>query len=165
MDLHRVNTIKGNFEKERIKLNFSQEIMDAIEKILHQYGENGMLHAPYQGNRDAIIPEELFAILQVSNGISERMCLPDSGEKEEIGWIFYPYEMMLEWTTFYQANYGIEGVIFSEDGADGVYCLKPNGTVTCFYGVDDEEIQVADTLWDFLGGHSHFAGKEGNNIC
>ena len=47
MDLHRVNTIKGNFEKERIKLNFSKEIMDAIEKILHKYGENGMVNAPY----------------------------------------------------------------------------------------------------------------------
>ena len=124
--------------------------MDYIDRILHQYNGEILLHAPYKGKRDSGIPEELYSILYVSDGISETMCLPNTNEKIEIGWIVYSHEMILEWTAFYAMNYGIKGIVFSDNGADCVYCIKPNGTITCFSGIDGEETQIADTLWNFF---------------
>lgn len=50
--------------------------------------------------------------MRITNGISEIMCLPDTNEKIEIGWIIYSHEVMVEWTSFYVANYGIKGQCF-----------------------------------------------------
>lgn len=130
--------------------------MDYINRISHQYGGEILLHAPYNGKKDENIPQEIYSILCVSNGISETMCLPGTNEKVEIGWIIYSYEMMLKWTAFYATNYGIKGIVFSDDGADCIYCIKLNGTITCFNSIDNDEAQIADTLWDFFGDKSGF---------
>lgn len=44
----------------------------------------------------------------------------------------------------------IKGDRFSDDGGDCVYCIKPDGAITCFNSMDNDETQIADTLWDFL---------------
>ncbi len=124
--------------------------MDYIDWISHQYGKEIALHAPYKGERDTTIPEEIYSILYVSNGISETMGLPGAEEKIEIGWIVYPHERILEWTAFYAANYGIKGIVFSDDGADCVYYIKANGTIACFNSMVNEETEIADTLWSFF---------------
>lgn len=124
--------------------------MDYINRISRQYNGQILLHAPYKGEKDKNIPEEIYSILCVSNGISEIMSSPDTDEKIEIGWIIYSREMILEWTAFYATNYDLKGIVFSDDGADCVYCMKPDGTITCFDSMDNEETQIADTLWDFF---------------
>lgn len=124
--------------------------MDYIERISHEYSGNLLLHTPYQGERDKTIPEELYAVLSISNGISETMNLPDTEERIIIGWILYPYEMIQEWTAFYTENYGIKGTVFSDDGAGCPYIIKPDGAITCFNGIDNEEFEIADTLLDFF---------------
>ena len=66
-----------------------------------------------------------------------------------IMWILYSYDEMMIESSFYQENYGIEGFVFADNGAGEPYVLKPDGTITCYNAIDDEEIQVADSLSDF----------------
>lgn len=73
--------------------------------------------------------------------------------------LYIHMEMILEWTSFYTTNYGLKGIIFSDDGADCVYCIKPDGAITCFNSIDKDEIQIADTLWDFFDYTSHLSGN------
>ncbi len=108
--------------------------MDYINRISHQYSRKILLHVHYKGKKGENIRNYVF--------IQHR--------KVETGWIIYSHEMILEWTDFYTANYDIKGIVFSDDGADCVYCIKPDGTITCFSSMDNEEIQIADTLWNFF---------------
>ena len=124
--------------------------MGYIEKISKQYDGNILLHAPYKGEKDANIPEELYSILCITNGISETMCLLDNKEPIVIGWIVYPHDTILEQTAFYTENYGIKGTIFSDDGAGCPYIVKSDGSITSFNGIDHEEYKIADTLSDFF---------------
>ena len=124
--------------------------MDYIEKISGQYDGRILLHAPYKGKKDGNIPEELYSILCISNGILETMCLSDTEEPIVIGWIVYPHDMILEQTAFYTENYGIKGTIFSDDGAGCPYIIKNDRSITSFIGIVDEEYKIADTLSDFF---------------
>lgn len=124
--------------------------MDYISRIRDIYGGNIMLHDPYKGRNEENIPEKLYALLCISNGIGETMLHPKTGKEMKITWIVYPYEMIVEWTAFFAANYGIEGVVFADDGAGDPYIIKSDGTITCFNGIDNEESKIADTLFEFL---------------
>ncbi|MBM6725265.1 hypothetical protein [Pseudoflavonifractor phocaeensis] len=62
-------------------------MMDYIEQISNQYGGEILLHDPYTGEKHENISQEIYSILQISNGISETMRLPNTNEKIEIGWI------------------------------------------------------------------------------
>ena len=130
--------------------------MDCIDRISRRYRGELLLHPPYRGKRDGRVPEELYAILCISDGISETMRLPDTHQRAEVGWILYPHQMILEWTEFYAANYGTEGAVFADDGADCAYCIRPGGTVACISGAEDREARIADTLWDFFGSDTGF---------
>ncbi len=124
--------------------------MDYIEKISRCYKGKILLHSAYTGPKNKMIPEVIYSILSVSNGITETMLLPDTGKKAEISWIIYSHDMILEWTEFYTENYHIKGTVFSDDGADSLFIIKSDGMITCFNCIDNEETKVADTLLDFF---------------
>lgn len=123
--------------------------MDYVRKISALYRENILLHAPYQGDGMENIPGDLETILRVSNGIQETMPNPKTGEKMPITWILYPYDQILEESHFYKMEYGIEGVVFTSDGAGNPYLQKPDGKIVCFHVIDNEETEIADSLSDF----------------
>lgn len=91
--------------------------MDYIKRITHKKSGNLLLHISYKGKKSENIPEELYSILCISDGILETMRLSDNDEKIAIGWILYSHDEILKWTAFYAANYSIEGAVFSGDGA------------------------------------------------
>lgn len=124
--------------------------MDLISMIRSKYKGDVLLHKPYCGRRSDSVPEELYAILCACNGISETITLPGTAEKVTIGWIVYPYEMIMESTAFYAANYGIGGVVFSDDGAGNPFILNPDGSVSCYHPIANEETPQADSLSDFF---------------
>ncbi|OUO93554.1 hypothetical protein B5F39_07615 [Cloacibacillus sp. An23] len=123
--------------------------MDYIEKASRKYGGALSLHPPYEGPEDGRVPEELYSVLRVSDGVSETMNAPGGGETE-IAWIIYTHEMILRWSSFYNENYGVCGAVFSDDGADCVYILKYDGTVACFDCAYNEEFKTAESLSDFF---------------
>lgn len=96
------------------------------------------------------IPEELLNLLRQSNGIKETMVYPDTGRSEEISWIIYSYEEIIKWTNFYKDTYSIEGIVFSDNGADEVYYVKPNGKIYSYDAICGEEAYVADSLQSFF---------------
>ena len=96
------------------------------------------------------IPEELLNLLKQSNGIKETMVNPDTGIPEEISWIIYSYEEIIEWTNFYRDTYSIEGTVFSDNGADEVYYIKPDGKIYSYDAICEEENYVADSLQSFF---------------
>lgn len=123
--------------------------MDYIRKISKMYHGNILLQPPYQGEDFIDIPKEITSILHVSDGICEMMANPKTGEIMPIGWIVYPYEMIRSDTAFYRAEYKIDGIIFSDDGAGNPFILKPDGAVVCFNAIDGEEVKAANSLSAF----------------
>lgn len=123
--------------------------MDFIQAIDRIYEGNILLNAPYEGERPKDIPEEIFAILRVSDGIEETMIHPGTGESLVIERIIYSCEMMREESSFYQEEYGVEGVVFATDGAGDPYILKPDGRVTCLEAAAGEETEAAGSLREF----------------
>ena len=121
-----------------------------IKTISELYQGNILLHPPYLGENTEGIPEELLSILRASNGISETMIHPQSGEKMAVEWIVSPYEIIVSDTAFYRAEYQVEGTVFSSDGAGSFYLLKPNGTVTQLDGIDGMETEKARSLEEFF---------------
>ncbi len=124
--------------------------MDCIAKISEQYNGSISLYPPCKKEISESLPRELHSILCISDGIAETMFLPNTKESITIGWIVYPYDMILEQTAFYAETYGIKGTVFSDDGAGCPYIIKPDGAITCFNGIEGEEFQTADSLSAFF---------------
>ena len=123
--------------------------MDYISKISEMYHGNILLQPLCSKGNIMDIPEEIASILCVSDGIYETMPDPRTGETLLIGWIVCPCEMIRSDTAFYEAEYGIDGVVFSYDGAGNPFILKPDGAVMCFNAIDGEEVKVSNSLSDF----------------
>lgn len=120
-----------------------------IEFLTRHYGEEVRLNEPAK-SIPKMIPQELAEILIESNGIKEVIKIPDKGLDVEVGWIIYPWEMIIEETEMYRSQYNIDGVVFSNDGAGNPYYMKSNGNIykyECIYG---EEILMASLLLHFL---------------
>ena len=123
--------------------------MDFIQAIDNRYEGNILLNPPYEGERPGDIPEEIYEILCISNGIMETMLHPNTGERLSIGWIIYPDEMMREESSFYREEYGIEGVVFATDGAGDPYIFKPDGRIIRLDPTCGEEAEEAGSLREF----------------
>ncbi len=116
--------------------------------IKEMYDNNIMLHNPLQ-IIDFGMPTELLEILSVSDGIEEVVTVGD--RKESIGWILYSCEMIKNNTEYYAMEYGINGYIFSDDGAGNVFVMKEDGSIYLFNAIDGEEDYFAESLvkfWD-----------------
>lgn len=124
--------------------------MEYISRIRELYDGNIILHDPYRDSNKDNIPEALYELLCISNGIGETMRHPGTGEEMMIAWIVYPHEMIAAETRFFVANYGIKGIVFADDGAGDPYLIKPDGTITHFNCIDNQEIKIADTLFDYF---------------
>lgn len=124
--------------------------MEHIYRIQELYDGNIILHAPYTGSNEDNIPEVLYALLRISNGIGETMRNPGTGEEMMIAWIVYPYEIIAAETRFFAATYGLKGVVFANDGAGNPYLIKPDGTITQFNCIDNQETRIANTLFDYF---------------
>ncbi len=117
-----------------------------IGLIKEMYNNRVLLHNPIQ-IADSNMPTEILEILSISNGIEEVITFKD--RKEAIGWILYSYEMIKSDTEFYKAEYGIDGFVFSDDGAGNVYVIKEDGAIYLFNAIDGKEEYYAETLSDF----------------
>jgi len=114
------------------------------------YNGNILFQPPFQKEISEDIPQEIRSILCISNGIQETMTSPQTNQPIVIGWIVYPYDMMISDTAFYRSEYKIEGVVFATDGAGNTFIVKPNGTIMCFNGIENEETKLANSLSDFF---------------
>lgn len=125
--------------------------MDHIKQIFETYNGNILLQPPCQSEISNRIPQEVRSILSISNGIKETMNDPQTKQTVVIGWVIYPYDMMMSDTDFYKTVYKIDGIVFSSDGEGNPFVIKPTGTIVCFNGIDGEETEVADSLLNFFG--------------
>ena len=94
------------------------------------------------------LPEELRLLLSKSNGIKETMIHPKTGKEMAIGWIVYSYDEIIRSTGYYKEEYGLSGVVFSDDGAGNPYYLS-EGKVYEFDPIDIESSLKADSLEAF----------------
>lgn len=122
--------------------------MDFIGEISRLYDGNILPGEPYTGER-ADIPEELFDILRIADGVRETMPNPETCEPIPIAWILYSCEEIIKASEFYRDEYGIKGTVFADDGAGNPYILKSDGSVTLFDAIDGEESTIADSLEEF----------------
>ena len=94
------------------------------------------------------LPKELKELLSQTNGIQEIMVHPQTGEEIVIGWIIYSLDEIKKETQFYKEEYGINGVVFSGDGAGNPYYIS-DGKIYEFDPIDNESIFKADSLEEF----------------
>lgn len=94
------------------------------------------------------LPEELKKLLIQTNGIQEIMIHPQTGEEIVISWIVYSLDEINRETQFYREEYGINGVVFSGDGAGNPYYIS-DGKIFEFDPIDNESILKADSLEEF----------------
>ena len=94
---------------------------------------------------DCDLPEELKSLLKQSNGIQETMIHPKTGEEMVIGWIIYSLDEIVKETKYYKDEYGIDGVVFSGDGAGNPFYLL-DGKVYEFDPIDNESELKADSV-------------------
>ena len=123
--------------------------------IKEMYNNNIRLHNPLQVI-DSGMPTELLEILSVSDGIEEVITVRD--RKESIGWILYSYEMIKNNTKYYTTEYGINGYIFSDDGAGNIFIVKEDGSIYLFNAIAGEEKYFAESLvklWDINADVPH----------
>jgi hypothetical protein len=65
-----------------------------------------------------------------------------------IGWIIYSLDEIVKETKYYKDEYGIDGVVFSSDGAGNPFYLL-DGKVYEFDPIDNESELKADSLEEF----------------
>ena len=128
--------------------------------INEMYNNNIRLHAPLQSIEYGM-PTVLLEILCVSDGIEEVMCIGD--RKLPIAWILYSCEMIKNNTEYYTSEYGIDGYIFSDDGAGNVFVIKEDESIYLFNVIDGEEEYFAKSLADFWNINTDVAQKSLSN--
>ncbi len=110
---------------------------------------NGMIKLQEPVNcDDCDLSEELKSLLKQTNGIQETMIHPKTGEEMVIGWIIYSLDEIIRETQYYKEEYGIDGVVFSGDGAGNPFYLL-DGKVYEFDPIDNESELKADSLEEF----------------
>ena len=110
---------------------------------------NGMIKMQEPVDCDSYdLPEEIKALLSQTNGIQETMILPKTGEEIVIGWIVYSLDEILRETQYYREEYGINGVVFSGDGAGNPFYIS-DGKIYEFDPIDNESELKADSLEEF----------------
>ena len=118
-----------------------------IELIRKFYDGNIKLQTPNKS--DALsVPDVLKSVLSKSDGILETMLVPKTGKRITIGWIIYPYEMIQKETAFFKEEYGIDGTVFSDDGAGNPYYIHDN-KIFQFNPIDNESELIAGSLEEF----------------
>jgi len=119
-----------------------------IDVIRDSY--NGMIRL--QPPADCIeysLPEELKTLLSQSDGIQDTMILPQNGEEIVVGWIVYSLDEIKRETQYYKEEYGINGIVFSGDGAGNPFYIS-DGKIYEFDPIDNESILKADSLEEFF---------------
>ena len=119
-----------------------------IEQIKKKYDGRIKLNDPVTIN-NTDIPEEIRDILAISDGILETMINPKTGKEMTISWIVYSYSEVQKATEYYKNEYGIEGTVFSDNGAGDPYYIN-DGKVYLFEPIDNESEMLADSLEDFF---------------
>ncbi len=87
-------------------------------------------------------------LLRQSNGIQETMFHPQNGEEIVIGWIVYSLDEIIRETQYYKEEYGINGVVFSGDGAGNPFYIS-DGKIFEYDPIDNESILKANSLEEF----------------
>ena len=120
-----------------------------LTDIIHEtYNGRIKLHGPADcSSRE--LPEELKALLLQTDGIAETMPHPKTGEEMVIGWIVYPLDTIEKETSYYHKEYGINGVVFSGDGAGDPFYIS-DGKIYEFDPIDNESTLKADSLEEFF---------------
>lgn len=101
---------------------------------------------------DMKIPLELSELLQICNGIEERMIV--HGATITVGWILYPLQEIVARTQLFQTTYHKSGIFFSDDGTGDPFYLTGTGAVRHFHPIADEDEVIALSLaafyWEYL---------------
>lgn len=118
-----------------------------IELIRKSYDGNIEFQKPNE-SYDLSVPDVLKSVLAKSDGILETMLVPKTGKRITIGWIIYPYEMIQKETAFFKEEYGIDGIVFSDDGAGNPYYIHDN-KIFQFNPIDNESELIAGSLEEF----------------
>ncbi len=128
--------------------------MELVNLIQQKYGESCQLRSPLTKKQcdkaKKFLPDELFEVLKISNGIDEVMINPNTNKVEVIDRIIYSLAEMKTETNCYLGEYGSEEVVFAGNGAGGFFVLKPDGRVFLYEYYDLGEEFYADSLWEYF---------------
>lgn len=130
--------------------------MDIINLIKQKFGDCCQLCSPLNKNQydeaKTILPDELLAILKISNGINELMIHPNSnsGKPFVIDSIVYSFDEIKSETRNFFNLYCEKGTVFAGNGAGGYFVIKPDGKIYLYEYLDEGGEYYAENLLSYF---------------
>ncbi len=127
-----------------------------IEIIQQKYGEFCGLLPPLEESQyelsEKMLPEDLFEIIRISNGIYELMTCPNVNDDKPfvMGHIIFPFEEIRSATESFSELFGAEGTVFAGNGAGGYYVIDPAGAIYLYEYTDDGGQYRAENLQEYF---------------
>lgn len=115
--------------------------------IAAYYNGNIRKLPPLRGESE--LPDPLTDVLRIANGILENMLHPDTGNPVDMGWIIYPYAMILVESEAFYDKYHTKGYVFADDGVGNPYYLRDDH-VFYYDTVERQETMEAPSLAAFF---------------
>lgn len=115
--------------------------------IAAYYNDNIRMLPPLRGECE--VPDALAEVLRSANGIMENMLHPQTGNPMDIGWIIYPYAMILVESELFFDKFRVKGFVFADDGIGNPYYIR-DGHVFFYDTMEKQETMVAPSLAAFF---------------
>ena len=138
---------------------------EIIQMIQQTYGDLCQLCPPLDEERyplaEKMLPAALFEVLKISNGILELMSLPnvDNGKPFAVGYIIDKYEDMCSESKMFNELFGMEGLVFSGNGAGGYYVMNPDGKIYLYECVGEDGECYADDIMEYISKTGAYISK------
>ena len=130
--------------------------MNIVELIQQKYGELCQFCPPLEEIQYSIaktfLPNDLFELLKISNGVLELMTHPkvNNGKPFVIGSIIYSFEEICSESKAFTELFGIEGVAFAGNGAGGFFIINPDGKIFLYECVGEEGEYYAENIREYI---------------
>ncbi len=138
------------------------EVIDMIQKT---YGDLCQLCPPLDEEQyslaEKMLPAVLFEVLKISNGVLEMMSLPnvDDGKPFAVGFIIDNFEGMCLGSKEFNELFGMEGLVFAENGAGGYFIIQPDGKIFLYECVGEEGECYAENIMEYISKSGDYISK------
>lgn len=138
---------------------------DVISFIQQKFGDLCQLCPPLNEGQyplaEKMLPNMLFEVLKISNGVLQLMSLPnvDDGNPFPIGFIIDDFDGMCVGSKEFNELYGMDGLAFAGNGAGGFYIMNPDGKIYLYECVGEDGECYAENIMEYISKSAEYISK------
>ncbi len=138
---------------------------DVISFIQQKFGDSCQLCPPLNEEQyplaEKMLPNTLFEVLKISNGVLQLMSLPnvDDGNPFPIGFIIDDFDGICLGSKEFNELYGMDGLAFAGNGAGGFYILNPDGKNYLYECVGEDGECYAENIMEYISKSAEYISK------